>query len=307
MRKFMKGLLAATLLGPAPVLAQTPDPTPAPLPAAAPATIQADPALWVVKDKDTTIYLFGTVHVLKPNVHWFDDGVKAAYDASSEVVFEIVQPDPQVAQGTVMQKAVDPDGPPLSKKLTGDAAGAYEKALATVGISTAALDHFEPWFVATALSLMSVQKAGFAADSGVEQQLGAAAKRDGKKVGELETFEQQLNYFDSMPEPQQIAFLNSTISELPNAATMLDSMVASWAKGDPEALAKQINESVSITPELAKMLLTDRNARWADWIANRMKQPGTIFIAVGAGHLAGKDSVQDFLKARKIEAKRIPS
>jgi uncharacterized protein len=176
-----------------------------------------------------------------------------------------------------------------------------------VGIPTAALDNYEPWFVATALSLMSVQKAGFAADSGVEQQLGAAAKRDGKTVSALETFEQQLDYFDSMPEPQQIAFLNSTISELPNAATMLDSMVASWAKGDPEALARQINESVSITPELAKTLLTDRNERWADWIANRMKQPGTIFIAVGAGHLAGKDSVQAFLKASKIEAKRIRS
>jgi uncharacterized protein len=301
MRKLLKGLLAATFLT---GTAMAAEPTPAP---ATPPTVNADPALWVVKDKDTTIYLFGTVHVLKPGIAWFDGGVKQAYDASSEVIMEIIQPEPQAAQGLIMQRAVDPDGPALTKKLTPDDAKAYEAAMQTVGIPAPAFEQFEPWFAATALSLVSVQKAGFSAESGVEKQLTDAAKRDGKTIGELETLEQQLNMFDSMPEAQQIAFLNSTVKELPRAQTVFDMMVANWSKGDPEALAAQINASTSITPELQKTLLTDRNARWADWIATRMEKPGTVFIAVGAGHLAGKGSVQDYLAEKKLKAKRIPS
>lgn len=295
MRKLIKGILAATLMTGTAFAAE---------PAS---TVNADPALWVVKDKDTTIYLFGTVHVLKPNIAWFDGGVKKAYDASSEVIMEIVQPDPQAAQGLIMKRAVDPDGPALTKKLTPDDARAYEAALQTIGIPAPAFEQFEPWFAATALSLVSVQKAGFSPDTGVEKQLTEAAKRDGKKVGELETLEQQLDMFDTIPEPQQIAFLNATVKELSRAEAMLDGIVESWAKGDPDGLATQINTSASITPELQKTLLTDRNQRWADWIATRMEKPGTIFIAVGAGHLAGKGSVQDFLTAKKFKVTRIPS
>jgi hypothetical protein len=295
MRKLITKFLASALLGgmAANAVAQAP--------------VNADPALWVVKDDDTTVYLFGTVHVLKPGIAWFDGGVKTAFDASGELVMEILQPDPKTAQELVMQRAVDADGPALTAKLTPDDAKAYTAALQTIGLPAPAFDRFEPWFAATALSLVSVQKAGFSAESGVEKQLGEAAKAAGKKLGELETLEQQLGMFDSLPEAQQIAFLNSTVRELPKAGKMLDTMVESWAKGDPEALAAQINRSSSITPELQKVLLGDRNARWADWIARRMDTPGTVFIAVGAGHLAGKDSVQDYLRARNLIAVRIPS
>lgn len=293
MRKFLKGLLAAALL-------------PAAAGAAEPAPIKADPALWVVKDADTTIYLFGTIHALRKNVQWFDGGVKKAYDASSEVVLEIVAPEPAEAQSLVMQKAIDPDGPPLSEKL-GANAKAYQAALETVGMPAAAFEQFEPWFAATILAVGSVTKSGFDPQSGAERQLSAATARDGKTLGELESMSEQLDMFDTMPEAEQIAFLNATVTELPKSAEMLDTMVARWAAGDPDGLAALINKSASLTPELTQTLLTDRNARWADWIEKRLEQPGTLFVAVGAGHLAGANSVQTFLKGKNIEAKRIPS
>lgn len=300
MRKSIAALLAACFLSGA-ALAETPAAAPARAP------VMADPALWVVKDEDTTIYLFGTVHVLKPDIQWFDGGVKEAYDASSEIIFEILEPTPDAAQKVIMAKAVDPDGPPLSQKLTPEQRTAFEAAMTKLGLPAAAFEGFEPWFAATALSLVSVQKAGFSGESGVEKQLGTQAKKDGKTLGELETLEEQINLFDSLPEPQQLAFLTATVDEIGNAGVLLDAMVASWAKGDPDGLAAQINRSSSITPELSKLLLADRNARWAGWIEQRMAKPGTIFIAVGAGHLAGKDSVQDYLKTRRLKAQRIPS
>jgi uncharacterized protein len=104
----------------------------------------------------------------------------------------------------------------------------------------------------------------------------------------------------------QVKFLVSTVDDYPKLGTELGKMVTSWAAGDPDALGKTMNESLRETPEVAKILLTDRNARWADWINARLAKPGTVFIAVGAGHLAGDDSVQAFLAKHHLTATRIP-
>ena len=278
-----------------------------PAPAPAVATVNADPALWVIKDDDTTIYLFGTVHVLKDNIKWFDGGVKAAYDASQEVVFEIDTSDPQAMQSVVMKLAIDPDGPTLTQKLGPDLAASLDKALKDVGVPMAAFEKFEPWIVPVIMTGAVLVKAGYKPDSGVETQLTAALKKDGKTLGALETAEEQMGFFDNLPEAVQIAFLKSTIADLPKTGPGLDEMVAEWAKGNPEALDALLNKALTTTPELEKVLINDRNVRWADWIEKRMAKPGTVFMAVGAGHLAGKNSVQEKLKAKKLAATRIPS
>jgi uncharacterized protein len=280
-------------------------PSAAPKPAAKP--VMANPALWVVKDKDTTIYLFGTVHVLRPEVRWFDGGVKAAYDASSEVRLEMVMPEPAEMQELVVKLALDPAGKPLSEKLGPETAALWRKTAGEMGLPVQGFEALKPWFAATVLSVVAIQKAGLNPESGAEKMLTAAAKRDGKTLSGFETAEEQLGFFNSLPEPVQIAFLKSSLTELPRAVPMLDAMIASWAKSDPEALGTQLNASMLDTPELARVLLTERNKRWAAWIAKQMEQPGTLFIAVGAGHLAGKDSVQAYLKALKLKAKRVPS
>jgi uncharacterized protein len=270
-------------------------------------TINADPALWVIKDADTTIYLFGTVHVLKDNIKWFDGGVKAAYDASSEVVFELDTSNPQAMQGVIMKMAIDPDGPALTQKLGPDLAASLDKALKEAGIPMAAFEKFEPWIVPVIMTGAVLAKAGYKTDSGVEAQLTTALKKDGKTLGALETAEEQMGLFDNLPEVVQIAYLKSTIADLPKTGPILDEMVTEWAKGNPDALDALLNKSLTATPELEKVLLNDRNARWAEWVEKRMAKPGTVFMAVGAGHLAGKNSVQEKLKAKKLVAIRIPS
>ena len=268
-------------------------------------TKDADPALWVVKDADTTIYLFGTVHVLKPGLSWFDEGIKAAFDKSDELVLEMVEPDNATMQGLVMKTALNPTGPTLTEKLPADKRDAYARALGDVGVPAPALDRFDPWFAAVTLSLAGLPKLGYDPASGAERTLAGAAKAANKQVIGLETAEQQLGYFDGLPEPLQIKFLVSTIDDYPKMGAELDKMVASWSAGDPEALGRVMNEELSDTPEIAKVLLADRNARWAEWIGKRLEKPGTVFIAVGAGHLAGRDSVQAWLAKRKLTARRI--
>lgn len=269
------------------------------------APINADPALWVVKDADTTIYLFGTVHILKDNIKWFDGGVKAAYDASSEIVLEVDMSDPSSQQGVFMKYAIDPDGPALSEKLGADNA-AFQAVMRDFGMPATAFDKLEPWAVAMTLPVLQFMKAGAKIDSGAEMTLLAAMKKDGKTLTTLETAEEQLGYLDSLPEDIQLKYLKLTVSQMPEMDKLNERLMSSWIKGDMENLDALIQQMTG-SPELDKVILNDRNARWVDWIEKRMATPGTVFIAVGAGHLAGKNSVQEKLKARKLTAARIPS
>lgn len=265
----------------------------------------ADPALWAVRDADTTIYLFGTVHALDGKRDWFNDEIKTAYDGSGEVVFEILAPTPEQVKAKLAATAIDPKGRTLSSRLTPGQAKIVAAELASIGAPPDALEPVEPWFAATQLALMRFMKKGILPEHGVESRLREAAKKDGKKLGELESFNWQIDLFDTLPEPLQLAMLQGYIDELDEGDAMLDRMMKSWADGDVATLASVLNDAVADSPQLAKLLLADRNERWAGWIERRLAQPGTVFVAVGAGHLGGPDSVQRMLAAKGLEAKRV--
>jgi uncharacterized protein YbaP (TraB family) len=289
---------AAIAFAAIPACAQT-----APAPKAA--ATDADPALWVVKDADTTVYLFGTVHVLKPGLTWFDEAVKTAFDKSDTLVLEIQMPEPSVAQQLFLSKGMNPTGPTLTEQLPADKRAAVTKALTDAGLPPQAYDRMKPWLAAIVATQAPLQKLGYEMNNGPEKVLTEAAKTGGKKVDALETVEQQLGFFDALPTPAQITFLTAGVEQLPQLPKLMGDMVDVWAKGDPQGLAKIMNDTLDDSPELAKALLTDRNKTWASWIGKRMEQPGTVFVAVGAGHLAGADAVQEQLKAYKLTATRV--
>lgn len=266
---------------------------------------EAHPALWVVKDQDTTIYLFGTVHVLPPDIDWFEGPVKKAFESAQQVMLEIVMPDQTEMSQKMLTLAIDQSGKPLSTKLDPAARARYQAALKQLGVPETAFEQLEPWFVATALTVMPLKNFGYDPATGVERSLTATAAQEGKPIGGLETVDQQLGYFDTLPEPLQIKFLNSTVDELPTLESEMKTMVDAWAAGDADKLGRVMNESLDENPEIGKILLADRNARWAAWIKARLDQPGVVFVAVGAGHLAGPESVQAKLKALGIASERV--
>lgn len=264
------------------------------------------PALWQVKDEDTAIYLFGTVHVLKPGTIWFKGGIKRAFDASDELVLEIVEPeDPQAMAASMAHMALARDGVKLSDRLDADMRGKYQTAMAANGLPWQMFEPFNPWMAGMALAVKPLEKLGYKADLGAEKTLTAAAKAAGKKVGALETVEQQLGYFAGLPMDSQVKFLNATVEGLPDMDKEFSRLIVHWKEGDPDKLAAEMNESLDTTPELAQVLLIQRNANWAKWIKERMARPGTVFIAVGAGHLAGKGSVQDQLNEMGVTSNRV--
>lgn len=264
------------------------------------------PALWMVKDGDTTIYLFGTVHVMKPGIDWFKGGIKRAFDGSNDLVLEIVEPEyPQAMAAMMAGKALARDGVKLSDRLTPQTREKYQSAMAANGLPWQMFEPFNPWMAGMALSVQPLEKLGYQAELGAEKVLTNAAKASGKKIEGLETVEQQLGYFAGLPMEHQVKFLTVTIDGLPDMETEFSKLIRHWIDGEPDKLAAEMNESLEATPELAQVLLLQRNANWARWIKTRMEQPGTVFVAVGAGHLAGKGSVQDQLKTLGIAASRV--
>jgi uncharacterized protein YbaP (TraB family) len=267
-----------------------------------PAGAVPGPALWQVADQDTTIYLFGTVHALPQTTTWFDGRIERAFNASDELVTEIDVSNAAGSTQALQSASQLPADQSLRMLMTTEHRQQYEAALVGLGLPVEALDRYEPWFAAMTLSLLPLLRSGYDTQSGVELSLGGRAAT--KKRGALETIEQQVALFDTLPQEAQLAFLDETVEKLPEATTSLDAMVAQWLKGDAVELANLINAELT-DPVLYERLLTARNASWAGWIENRLEQPGTVFIAVGAGHLAGRGSVQEQLRDRGLRVKRV--
>ena len=280
---------------PADALAQTAAP-------AAPAPIQGEgPALWVVKDADSTLYLFGSVHVLRPTIGWSSPRVQAAFDSASDIWFEISNPDDQAAiMPLIQQHGLSPETP-LSSRLTPQENAELDAAAQAMGASAAQLQPMKPWLAALSLSVAPLIKAGYDPKSGVELVLKARAEAAGKPIHGFETIDKQIGILAGLPDDVQLAFLRETLKDYENAATKLDEMVEAWARGDVATLDRvTIMEMKEASPALYQAILVDRNTDWANQIQTLLEGSGTAFIAVGAAHLTGDDSVQAILQKRGV-------
>ena len=277
---------------------------PVPSTRAQPAPDAAYPALWKVSDEDTTIYLFGTIHALPDGVEWFGGPVEKAFDGSQELVTEIVEGDPAAIQKLVLEKALLPGGQSLRAMLTPEQRASYEAALGRIGLPAAAFDRFDPWFPAINLVVLALKQQGYSSLNGVETALDTKAKALGRPHTALETMEYQLGVFDSLPVETQKAYLAEVVKQLPDAASDVGKMVDAWRKGDAERLATLMNADED-DPAIVEALLTNRNRAWSRWIRDRLAKPGTVFVAVGAGHLGGPGSVQEQLAGLGIATTRV--
>lgn len=297
-------LVFAIAGAPTQVLAQA---APAPAaPAAAPAIQGQGPALWVIKDADSTLYLFGSVHVLRPTTGWASPRVNAAFDSATDVWFEITNPEDQAAMMPLIQQYGLSPQTPLSSRLTPEEVAQLDVAAKTIGASAAQLDPLKPWLAALSLSVAPLVKAGYDPQSGVELALKARAQAAGKRLHGFETLEKQVGMLATLPDDVQLEFLRETLKDFDEAVEMLDSMVEAWAKGDVQALDRIVVEEMKTdAPELYKVLLVDRNTDWANQIQTLLQGSGTAFIAVGAAHLTGDDSVQSILQSRGVAVETV--
>jgi uncharacterized protein YbaP (TraB family) len=277
------------------------------LPTAAPARTSevATPALWKMTGKDTTIWLFGSVHVLSPDIRWFEGPVAKAFAKSDALVVETELSADASSSRTLLERAFDRNGKPLRSELTPKQRAAYDARLAAYGLNPATFDQFKPWFAATSITSIAYQRLGFASDKGVEMTLFAEARKTGKPIISLEKLEEQVALLDSFARPTQLKMLEVTLDELSEGGQRATGLIDAWRKGDDKALALEMNEGMDVLPELRTVLIDQRNERFADWIAKRMEKPGMVFVAVGAGHFGGPHNVRALLEAKGFKIKRV--
>lgn len=274
---------------------------------AAPALAQ--PAMWAVKDADSTIYLLGTVHLLKPETQWKTPLLEKAIGASEALWLELPTTDPNAMAGEMMMLVTRyglAPAKPLSKSLTPAEMKTLDEAARVAGLSGAQLNVFRPWFAALTISNAAMTRAGYDPASGVDSKIEAAFKARGIKPTGLETAEEQIKVFAGMSYDDELAYLRETMAEYENASTELDTMVAQWSHADLAGLEKTfVTDMKTESPDLYAALLTSRNANWAAKIEQMLAGKGVTFIAVGAGHLIGEDSVLAMLAAKGIPSERV--
>ena len=276
----------------------------APLQAKAP---QAHPALWELSDPDTTIYLFGTIHLLPEKYQWRTAALDRAVSGSQELVVETIVDDknPQKMMQALAGLAFSKGLPPVADRVPPEKRAALDAAIVKSGMPRQALDQMETWAVAFMLLGNQFKDMGLKGQEGVEKVLRDSFSTSGKPIGELETNVEQLGFFDKLPEKAQRDLLESAIDTPKSFNAEFDQMLGAWARGDVNGIARTFNRDLGSSPELKKALIEQRNANWSRWIEQRMAQPGSILIAVGAGHLAGKDSVISKLKRDGYRVRRL--
>ena len=259
------------------------------------------PAMWKLSDEDTEIYLFGTVHLLRPDLVWRTAEFDQAISSADKIVFEVDMKSEDAIRAVTtdyFQRGMFADGRTLTSVLNEEDEAVVSAAVDTLGVPISAMNTFEPWMASVNLVGLKLTNDGFDPASGGESVIEAEAVAAGKSFGYLETISQQTDAFDLLPEEEQITMLYETAVLLDESPQMLDLLVEEWADGDVTGIGTLVAnpDGVGFTDAAYQSLLVKRNQNWVPQIEAMRDSPGSIFIAVGAGHLAGPDSVVTMLR-----------
>jgi uncharacterized protein len=268
-------------------------------------TAAADPSLWHIQDEDSDIYVFGTVHILRPGMEWQTEDVMSAFNAADTVYFEAPVNDPAQAssmQQVVLANAMNPAGVTLSSLVSDETWASIEEFAPQVGFSAAQLESLRPWIATVQLSVGFIVAAGYNPESGVEATLWPMANEAGKSLAYFETVEEQIGFFANLPQDVEVRLLEETMAEFAQSPDQIDRLVTSWANGDQGAIDAVMNGQMRTdAPEVHDVIIVQRNLRWVEDIAEMLDGSGTTFIAVGSGHLPGEQGVISLLRDRGID------
>ncbi len=303
--------LATALLASLPALAQAPPPPP-PAPALPDDARPRRPLLWRLDDADSSVYLYGSVHALRPGTDVLPGAALAAYADAEALAFEIDLATIGTAAAGAAQLGIATDGIMLSKRLGPVDTQRLGRRIETGGLSLAAVESMEPWLVALVLANIPDGPPRFTTAAGADNVIFARAVADGKARIGLETVMDQAEALDGLSMKDQIAFLRDALDGSDDDPAMgLTALVAAWEAGDAIALAALVEDGTGSSANLRQRLLTTRNVRWLPQIEALLARvdpyghPEDVMVVVGAGHLLGADSVVEMLQAKGYEVMRV--
>lgn len=276
------------------------------------AALEADPALWVVEDADSTVYLLGTVHILPPELDWRTEAIGTAFEQAGTLYLEADAFSPQ-AQATIQAMIPEVGLLPPGQKLTGmmseEALSHLDQLAARIGAPSqairAAIDPLKPWLASLQIAVAQMQAAGYDPQHGVDPILHAEAQTEGKSVGYFETVEEQIGFLSGLPLETQLADFETGLEQMVNNPDMLDDLVTAWARGDMDRIDTIMNEDLrEASADLYEIVIVRRNQNWIPQIEAILEGEGTAFVAVGAAHMPGENGVISLLREAGLEVSR---
>ena len=260
---------------------------------------RAEPPVWVVSDEDSELVLFGSVHVLPPDVDWASPVLERTLKRADDLWFELPV-DPAVAEESsrsALRLGLLPQGQSLSKLLKPEDAQRMARVAQAYEVDPAMLEAFQPWLAEMALAGAAFRRAKATDEHGVEEAVSAAAPASAQRRA-FETPAEQIGFFVGAPMAEQIASLNQTVREMEHDPDEFVLLVQAWASGDLEAIERQALDPLRrVAPTLFRRLVTERNARWAATLDERLKGQGRTVVVVGVGHLIGPEGLPERLRA----------
>jgi uncharacterized protein len=264
-------------------------------------------ALWEVHGRHNTVYILGSIHVLRPSDYPLAPAMLNAYSAAQFIYMEVNldELDSQAVQAELLSSAIMPENKGLPAVLGKER---YSRAYALaheVGVELPSYDQFAPWFAAEAISQLQLMHLGFNAQSGVESYFLERARADGKSVGGLETLHDQISLFQNMSLDSQANYLLSSLEQARELPKEVDEMVRAWQRGDTQWFTNELKSELGDDPQLYQSVLVARNRKWLPKIEALLKEDRNYLVIVGTGHLVGSGSVIDLLKKDGIGATQL--
>lgn len=259
----------------------------------------AEPPVWVVRDKDSEVVLFGSVHVLPPGLAWTPPVLDRALKAADDIWFELpidAQSEADTATLATRVGVLPPDGS-LFKLLSPEDGALMNRVAAAYGVSPALLDRLQPWLAEIALAGGAYRKIGADANDGVEKTIAAMATPKARREA-FETPAEQIKFLSAGAMAEQVASLRATMQEMEDKPDEFTILVKAWMDGDIETLDREAVAPIRKTsPELFRRLVVERNAHWTKVLDARLKGHGRTVVVVGIGHLIGPEGVPARLRA----------
>lgn len=275
--------------------------------AAATAPARADATLhclWELHGRHNTVYLLGSIHVLRPQDYPLAPAVLDAYANAKSLVMEINldEMDGAAVQSEMLSSAMLPEGSTLPTVLGAKRYARAETLAHDVGVELSTFDGFAPWFAAEAISQLQLNQLGFQPQSGVEMYFLGRARTDGKSITGLETIHDQISLFENLSLDDQSRYLVSSLEQAHDLSHQVDDLVRAWQRGDTTWFANEMSSEFGKDPTLYNSLLASRNRKWIPRIEALLNEDRNYLVIVGTGHLVGRDSVIALLKKDGVNA-----
>lgn len=256
--------------------------------------------LWSIEREKNTIYLLGSIHLLKTDSYPLSKGIEDAYDNCKKIVFEtdIHGMKDLALQTKMMTLGLYADGQTLEQNISKQTYASLKKKAIEAGLSMAVLDRFKPWLCAVTLAATELQRLGFDPNYGIDMYFFDKAKKDNKEITFLETADYQLEALTEMAGREEESFLKQTLKDLEVVETMFSDIVDSWKTGDVDRLESIMRISFKCHPDIYDRLVIQRNKEWITQIENLINQDDNVLVIVGAGHLVGTENILELLQKK---------